>query len=165
MSRKDTFLSLEPSAAAMTVILCALILTAAASTAAAAHGDESPYLINPCLSSPYKEMDFCNTSLGVTARVEAAIARMSLPEKISAMGSKTPDIKSLGLPSYNWWSEATHGISHVRNTDATPGETNFALPITTAASFNRSLWWATGQQIGVEARAFMNAGNAYSTYW
>ena len=24
---------------------------------------------------------------------------------------------------------------------------------------------ATGRAIGIEARAFMNAGNAYSTYW
>ena len=36
---------------------------------------------------------------------------------------------------------------------------------TTAGSFNRSVWKATGHAIGVEARAFMNAGNAYSTYW
>ena len=53
------------------------------------------------------------------------------------------------------------GISHVRNNDVTPAETNFALPVTTAGSFNRSLWTATGRQIGIEARAFMNAGNAY----
>ena len=32
-------------------------------------------------------------------------------------------------------------------------------------SFNRSLWRATGGQIGREARAFMNEGNAWSTYW
>ena len=32
-------------------------------------------------------------------------------------------------------------------------------------SFNRSLWRATGGQIGREARAFMNDGNAWSTYW
>ena len=32
-------------------------------------------------------------------------------------------------------------------------------------SFNRSLWQATGARIGREARASMNAGNAYSTFW
>ena len=65
----------------------------------------------------------------------------------------------------NWWSEATHGISHVGNTPSkgTQYETNFAFPITTAMSFNRSMWWATGQQIGREARAFMNVGAAWST--
>ena len=53
----------------------------------------------------------------------------------------------------------------MRNNALTPYETNFAFPISTAASFNRTLWEATGRQIGREARAYMNAGNAYSTYW
>eukprot|EP01050_Picozoa_sp_SAG11_P017460 SAG11_NODE_2522_length_3261_cov_1.501265_3_plen_95_part_00 len=48
---------------------------------------------------------------------------------------------------------------------STPYETNFGLPITTAGSFNRTMWTLTGRAIGTEARAFMNAGNAYSTYW
>ena len=53
----------------------------------------------------------------------------------------------------------------MRNDETTPYETNTAFPITTAMSFNRSLWKATGSLIGREARAFMNAGNAWSTYW
>jgi hypothetical protein len=32
-------------------------------------------------------------------------------------------------------------------------------------AFNRSLWRATGQQIGREARAMMNQGFGYSTFW
>ena len=32
-------------------------------------------------------------------------------------------------------------------------------------SFNRTLWQKTGEQIGKEARAMMNAGNGYSTFW
>ena len=32
-------------------------------------------------------------------------------------------------------------------------------------SFNRTLWKLTGRQIGREARALMNAGNGYSTFW
>ena len=69
------------------------------------------------------------------------------------------------LAAYNWWSEATHGVSHTNSTGDTPAATNFAFPITTAASFNRTLWHATGAAISREARAFMNAGHAYSTYW
>lgn len=53
----------------------------------------------------------------------------------------------------------------MRYTAETPFASNTALPITTGCAFNRSLWRATGNQIGREARAFMNAGNAYSTYW
>lgn len=93
------------------------------------------------------------------------VSRLTLAEKIDALDTTQKSLKSLGLNPYNWWSEGTHGISHVRNDDTTPYETNTAFPITTAMSFNRSLWKATGNLIGREARAFMNAGNAWSTYW
>ena len=43
--------------------------------------------------------------------------------------------------------------------------TKFAYPITTAMSFNRTLWKATGAAIGREARALMNSGAAFSTFW
>ena len=55
-------------------------------------------------------------------------------------------------------------ITHVF-IESTPVESNFPLPITSACSFNRTLWKAIGAQTGLEARAFMNEGNAYSTYW
>ena len=112
-------------------------------------------------------MPWCDPTLSVEARVEDMISRMSLPEKIAALDTAGPGIASLGLDPYNWWSEATHGISHVRNRvqDGTRYESNFAFPITTAMSFNRSLWEATGRRIGIEARAFMNQGDAWSTYW
>ena len=93
------------------------------------------------------------------------VARLTLKEKIAALDTTSTPLASLGLNAYNWWSEATHGISHVRNDERTPFESNFAFPITTAMAFNRSLWRVTGEQIGREARAFMNVGNAWSTYW
>jgi beta-glucosidase-like glycosyl hydrolase len=121
--------------------------------------------VNPCLSDDFNKLPFCNVKLPIMERVEDAIGRMTLDEKISNLGSGAGSIKGLGLNSYNWWSEATHGISHNRNDARTPYETNFAFPITTAMSFNRSLWWSTGSQIGREGRALMNAGNAWSTFW
>jgi hypothetical protein len=58
----------------------------------------------------------------------------------------------------------THGISHVTNDAESPYQSNTALPITTSCSFNTSLWTATGNQIGREARAFMNIGHAYCEF-
>merc|ERR1719215_38814 len=52
-----------------------------------------------------------------------------------------------------------------RNGPTTPHDTNFAFPITTAMSFNRTLWKKTAQQIARESRAFANAGDEYSTFW
>jgi len=126
-------------------------------------------LNNPCLntSSKYAKQPWCNAELPIDARVKDMISRLSVAEKIDALDTSEKPLDSLGLNSYNWWSEATHGISHVSNNPSrgTQFETNFAFPITTAMSFNRTMWWATGQQIGREARAFMNVGDAWSTYW
>merc|ERR1712187_514465 len=86
---------------------------------------------------------------------------MTLTEKIGALDTNTPSIQSLGLSAYNWWSEASSGVANGRGTQTT----KFAYPITTGMSFNRSVWKLTGRQIGREARALMNAGKGYSTFW
>ena len=77
---------------------------------------------------------------------------MSLAEKIAQLDTDAPAIPSLGLNPYNWWSEATHGVSHVNATGVTPASTNFPMPITLAAAFNRSLLSATGAATAREAR-------------
>jgi xylan 1,4-beta-xylosidase len=123
-------------------------------------------LYNPCLGhTNHSSLPWCDPTLPVDVRVADMVSRIPLAEKIANLDTEAPAIPSLGLNSYNWWSEATHGVSHVNNTGSTPASTNFAFPITTTASFNRSLWHATGAAIAREARAFMNAGHAYSTYW
>ena len=127
-----------------------------------------PMLNNPRIdpTSPQSKQPWCDATLPVDARVKDMISRMTVAEKIDALDTSENPIGSLGLVAYNWWSEATHGISHVKN-EASKGityETNFAFPITTAMSFNRTMWWAIGQQIGREARASMNVGDAWSTY-
>ena len=121
-----------------------------------------PLLLNPCLNktAPWAKQPWCDPTLPIDDRVADMVSRMTLAEKIDSLDTTAHAIDSLGLPAYNWWSEATHGISHVVNDGNTPYESNFAFPITTAMSFNRTLWKATGQQIGREARAFMNEGNA-----
>ncbi len=83
-----------------------------------------------------------------------------------ALPSLRPFPSSRALCSWSsTWSEGAHGISHVSYSPTLPGASNTALPITTSCSFNRTLWSATGNQIGREGRAFQNAGQAGSTYW
>ena len=79
-------------------------------------------LVNPCLDTKGKfaSMPFCDATLDIDARVADAVSRLTIAEKISALGTGTGALPSLGLPPYNWWSEATHGISHVRNDATTP---------------------------------------------
>lgn len=109
---------------------------------------EPPLLVNPCIvaSQPYASQPWCNYRLGINERAADAVSRMSLAEKISQLDNGAGPIASLGLPSYNWWSEASTGVASGRHTQTT----KFAFPITTGMSFNRSLWELTGRQIGTE---------------
>lgn len=120
-------------------------------------------LYNPCIdpSTPQSKMPFCNASLPIEVRAADAVSKMTLAEKICNLDTGGCPIKALGLPGYNWWSEASSGVASGRNTMTT----KFAFPITTGMSFNRTLWQVTGNTIGREARAMMNAGNGLSTFW
>ena len=76
----------------------------------------------------------------------------------------------LGLPKYDWWSEALHGVAYspgvqFANSGNFSSATSFPLPITIAAAFNDDLVQAIGKTIGVEARAFANAGRAGLDFW
>ncbi len=47
----------------------------------------------------------------IDARVKDLISRMTLQEKAFQMMSGAPAIERLGIPEYNWWSEALHGVA------------------------------------------------------
>ncbi|KAI3895096.1 hypothetical protein MKW92_048080 [Papaver armeniacum] len=95
---------------------------------------------------------FCNTSLPISERV----GKFNL---------------SLGIPSYQWWSESLHGVSSSGrgikfNGETISSATSFPQVILTASSFHTHLWYRIGQAIGVEARAVYNAGQASGmTFW
>eukprot|EP00325_Prymnesiales_sp_UTEX-LB-985_P000241 CAMPEP_0174703322 /NCGR_PEP_ID=MMETSP1094-20130205/7308_1 /TAXON_ID=156173 /ORGANISM="Chrysochromulina brevifilum, Strain UTEX LB 985" /LENGTH=773 /DNA_ID=CAMNT_0015901231 /DNA_START=17 /DNA_END=2338 /DNA_ORIENTATION=+ len=116
---------------------------------------------NPCLDStqPYHAQPWCDTSLPIDTRVADMLSRMTMAEKLPNLDTGGAEIKSLNLAPYNWWEEASTGVSGGKQS------TKFAYPITTGMSFNRTLWQLTGRQIGHEARSLMNAGQAGSTFW
>ena len=126
------------------------------------HGGCGKALVNPCIdaSLPYAKQLWCDSTKPIEARAKDAVSRLSLQEKVCSLDTGGCDNPSLGLPDYNWWSEASSGVAN--NAHAA---TKFAYPITTAMSFNKSMWHAVGHAIGHEARALMNAGLAQSTFW
>ena len=95
---------------------------------------------------------------------DARVRPQGDPGGAEANGTDTPTwaIPSLGLNEFSYWNEASHGMTGAKGTQPA---TNFALPLTIAQAFNRTLWHANGAQIGREARAAMNAGLAFSTFW
>src|SRR5512145_1998455 len=54
--------------------------------------------------------DGLSNQLTVEERVNGLVDQMTLKEKIAQMGSEAPEIERLGIPAYNWWSEALHGV-------------------------------------------------------
>nr|VDD34039.1 unnamed protein product [Brassica oleracea] len=112
---------------------------------------------------------FCNTGLNAEARVTDLVGRLTLEEKIGFLVSKATGVSRLGIPDYNWWSEALHGVSDVGDGSSfkgpVPGATSFPQVILTAASFNVSLFQAIGKVVSTEARAMYNVGAAGLTFW
>lgn len=112
---------------------------------------------------------FCNKSLSVNARVADLVSRLTLQEKVGNLVNSAVDVSRLGIPRYEWWSEALHGVSNVgpgtRFSNVVPGATSFPMPILTAASFNASLFQTIGRVVSTEARAMHNVGLAGLTYW
>ncbi|KAJ6965840.1 hypothetical protein NC652_003653 [Populus alba x Populus x berolinensis] len=95
---------------------------------------------------------------------------MTLDEKVRQLGNKAIGVPRIGLPHYEWWSEAQHGVSNVCpgiffDIELIPGTRSFPAVIHTTASFNKSLWKTIGRAVSTEARAMYNLGRAGLTYW
>ncbi|MBA0861773.1 hypothetical protein Goshw_000644 [Gossypium schwendimanii] len=112
---------------------------------------------------------FCKVSMPMSDRVNDLVGRLTLQEKVRLLINGAAPIPRLGIKGYEWWSEALHGVSDVgpgtKFGGAFPGATSFPQVITTAASFNATLWEAIGRVVSDEGRAMYNGGSAGLTYW
>ncbi|XP_018497898.2 beta-xylosidase/alpha-L-arabinofuranosidase 1 [Pyrus x bretschneideri] len=133
-------------------------------------GQSSPvFACDVASNATLSSFAFCDTSLGVDARVADLVKRLTLPEKIGFLVNNAGSVSRLGIPKYEWWSEALHGVSYVgpgtKFSSLVPGATSFPQVILTAASFNTSLFEAIGRVVSTEARAMYNVGLAGLTFW
>ena len=92
---------------------------------------------------------FQDTSLSRRERVENLISLLTPEEKVGLMMNKSISIDRLGIPSYNWWSEACHGVRQ-------GGYTVYPQPIGLAAAFSEKLVYDVFSQVSDEARANWN---------
>jgi beta-glucosidase len=83
----------------------------------------------------------------VEARVADLLSRMTLEEKIAQMQNGAPAIPRLGVPAYDWWNEALHGVA--RSGYATV----FPQAIGLAATWDTELMGEVATTISTEARA------------
>jgi hypothetical protein len=108
----------------------------------------SPFACDP-KSGLTRSLKFCTTSVPIHVRVSDLIGRLTLQEKIRLLVNNAAAVPRLGIQGYEWWSEALHGVSNVgpgvKFGASFPGATSFPQVITTAASFNESLWEEIGR--------------------
>ena len=53
---------------------------------------------------------YLDESLSFEERAKDLVSRMTLEEKVTQMLHGAPAIPRLGIPAYNWWNEALHGV-------------------------------------------------------
>jgi beta-glucosidase len=137
MSAINPFRKLAQQAASVVllILLCG-IGTACAQTS------ESPTATSKILSA-----DYTNPELPIERRVDDLIGRMTLEEKTSQLLSVSPAIPRLGVPAYNYWSEALHGVGN------DGAATVFPQAIGFAATWNPRLVHQMAEAISTEARA------------
>ena len=71
-------------------------------------------------------------------RAVELVSRMTPAEKMSQLRYDSPEIARLGIPAYNWWNEALHGVARAGTA------TSFPQAVGMAAAFDEDLM----QQIG-----------------
>jgi beta-glucosidase len=127
-----------------TFILAAIIalIPAWISVPAQQAPDQQPSCASSC---PY-----LNPALAPEARAKDLVSRMTLEEKVSQTLDVAPAIPRLGVPAYNWWNEALHGVG--RNGFATI----FPQSIGLAATWDTPLMHRIATVISVEGRAKYN---------
>ncbi len=98
-----------------------------------------------------------NPKLSADERAKDLVSRLTLEEKAIIMLDESQAIPRLGIKSFNWWSEALHGVANNNNV------TVFPEPIGMAASFNPALLLKIYNATSDEMRALYNenkkAGN------
>lgn len=90
---------------------------------------------------------YLDPSQPIDLRVQDLISRMTLDEKISQMRNNASAVPRLGIPAYDFWSEALHGVA--RNGRATV----FPQAIGLSATWDPDLIYRIATAISDEARA------------
>lgn len=102
-------------------------------------------------------LPYQDASLTAEQRAEDLLGRLTLKEKTRLMMNGSPAITRLGIPQFDWWNEALHGVG--RNGFATV----FPITMCMAASWDDALlekiFTAVSDEARVKARQAKQSGN------
>ena len=78
------------------------------------------------------------------------VSKMTLDEKLSQLKHYAEPVERLGVPRYNWWNEALHGVARAGTA------TVFPQAMGLAASFDEDFQRTIGDTVATEGRAKFN---------
>lgn len=87
-------------------------------------------------------------------KARALVDRMTVEERAGQLRYNAPAIERLGIPAYNWWNEALHGVARAGQATVFPQAIGFG------ATFDPQLLHDVAEAISVEGRAKYNAQSA-----
>ena len=91
-------------------------------------------------------------------RLSDLVGLMTIDEKISQLTNQTDSIPRLGIPKYDYWSEALHGV-------LASGATSFPQAVAMGATWDPDLVYRVATAISDEARALHVVAGKGLTYW
>lgn len=91
-------------------------------------------------------------------RLSDLINLMTVEEKINQLTNETDAIPRLGIPKYNYWSEALHGV-------LAGGATSFPQAVAMGATWDPELLYRVASAISDEARAYNSKYGKGLSYW
>ena len=98
------------------------------------------------MSLSAQTLPYQNPNLPAAQRADDLLTRLTLEEKVSLMMDTSPAIERLGIPQFQWWNEALHGVG--RNGFATV----FPITMGMAASWDDALLHKVFTAVSDEAR-------------
>ena len=87
-------------------------------------------------------------------QAKALVEQMTVEEAASQLLHTAPAIDRLGIPAYNWWNEALHGVGRAGTASV------FPQAIAMAATYDPDFLWEEAEAIADEVRAKYNAAQA-----
>ncbi len=99
------------------------------------------------LSATAQQLPYQNSSLTAEERATDLLGRLTIEEKAKLMMDNSPAVERLGIPAFQWWNEALHGVG--RNGIATV----FPITMQMAATWNDRLVHQVFTAVSDEARA------------
>jgi beta-glucosidase len=103
-----------------------------------------------CASVPAQQQPWLDTKLSPAERAHDLVGQMTLEEKAAQLEDWATAIPRLGVPDYQTWNEALHGVARAGYA------TVFPQAIGMAATWDPSIVHAMGNVISTEARAKYN---------